>query len=148
MVVRDESIPATYSPTIQSPQDIYRLATTETDLIDLDREAIYAIHLDARNKVLGIEMVSLGTLNSSLVHPRETFKSAILTGASGLILLHNHPSNDPKPSEEDIQLTARISKAGEILGIELLDHLIVCAKGHYSMKQEHPRLFGNSDPSS
>jgi DNA repair protein RadC len=79
-----------------------------------------------------MDVVSVGTLTQSCGHPRELYKAAILTNAAAIILVHNHPSGDPSPSLEDAQLTARISKAGEILGIKLLDHVIIGELGHYS----------------
>ena len=141
LMVREDTLPSTPTITIQSPRDIFRVITAETDLIDLDREAIYSLFLDARNKILGIEEVSVGTLNSTLVHPREVFKGAILIGAAGLIIAHNHPSGDVEPSTEDIELTKRLSRAGDIIGVELLDHVIVSRKGFYSIKEKLPNLF-------
>jgi DNA repair protein RadC len=79
-----------------------------------------------------MDVVSVGTLTQSCGHPRELYNAAILTNAAAIILVHNHPSGDPSPSLEDAQLTARISKAGEILGIKLLDHVIIGELGHYS----------------
>lgn len=91
----------------------------------LDRENFVVLLLDTKNKVIGINTVSIGTLNSSLVHPREVFKPAILASAAALILAHNHPSGDPKPSREDIEVTKRLIEAGGLLGIQVLDHIIV-----------------------
>ena len=85
---------------------------------------------------LGINTVSIGSLSTSIVHPREVFKAAILMGAANIILAHNHPSGDPSPSKEDIEITQRLAKAGEILGIEVLDHLILTPSGHISFKDK------------
>ena len=93
-------------------------------LEDLDREQVIVCCLDNKNQPVSINVVSVGTLNSSLVHPREVFKTAILSNAASIILFHNHPSGDPEPSQEDINITTRIKDAGLILGIELLDHII------------------------
>ncbi len=82
--------------------------------------------------MIGIEVVSVGSLTASIVTPRELFKSAILESAAAVIISHNHPSGDPAPSQDDIRLTERISKAGEILGIKLLDHVIIGELGSYS----------------
>jgi DNA repair protein RadC len=79
-----------------------------------------------------MEVVSVGSLTASVVTPRELFKSAILASAAAIVISHNHPSGEPAPSQEDIRLTERISKAGEILGIKLLDHVIIGELGHYS----------------
>lgn len=94
-------------------------------LEDLDREQVIVCCLDNKNQPVSINVVSVGTLNSSLVHPREVFKTAILSNAASIILFHNHPSGDPEPSQEDINITTRIKEAGSILGIELLDHIII-----------------------
>ncbi|MBC3898514.1 DNA repair protein RadC [Acetobacterium malicum] len=94
-------------------------------LEDLDREQVIVCCLDNKNQPVSINVVSVGTLNSSLVHPREVFKTAILSNAASIILFHNHPSGDPEPSQEDINITTRIKDAGGILGIELLDHIII-----------------------
>ena len=101
-----------------------------------DREVFVAVLIDTRNQVLGINTVSIGSLSSSIVHPREVFKAAILMGAANIILAHNHPSGDPSPSKEDIEITRRLTKAGEILGIEVLDHLILTDTGFLSLKKE------------
>ena len=79
-------------------------------------------------------LISRGTLNASLVHPREVFRPAILASAAAIILVHNHPSGDPEPSDEDVSLTKRLVKAGEILGIEVLDHLVVAKRGFVSLR--------------
>ncbi len=90
-----------------------------------DREEFLVLLLDGKNKLLGFNLVSLGSLTSSLVHPREVFKPAILANAAAIILLHNHPSGDPIPSAEDIALTKRLREVGEIHGIQVLDHVII-----------------------
>lgn len=101
-----------------------------------DREHFACIHLSARNQANALEIVSTGSLNASLVHPREVFKAAILNNAASVILAHNHPSGDATPSREDIELTRRMVQAGELLGIEVLDHLIVTPEGGFlSMKE-------------
>jgi len=81
--------------------------------------------LDRKNKVIGLNTVSVGSLTASICHPREVFKAAILANAAAVILGHNHPSGDPQPSQEDRVLTARLAAAGQLLGIEVLDHIIV-----------------------
>ncbi|HOV91386.1 MAG TPA: DNA repair protein RadC [Syntrophorhabdaceae bacterium] len=92
---------------------------------DKNKEHFLLITLNTRNKVLGINHISTGTLNASLVHPREVFKEAIACCASSVIIAHNHPSGDPEPSQEDINITRRLIDAGKILGIEVLDHVII-----------------------
>jgi len=81
--------------------------------------------MDGKNRILCIDMVSVGSLNQSIVHPREVFKSALLSSSAGIILLHNHPSGDPTPSREDIEITRRLKEAGEILGVGVMDHIII-----------------------
>lgn len=102
----------------------------------LEREAFGVILLDTRHRFMGLHIVSVGTLNSSLVHPRETFRVAIVAGAAALLLIHNHPSGSTNPSIEDRTLTTRLQSAGTLLGIECLDHVIVARHGHYSFAQE------------
>ena len=92
---------------------------------DLDREQFWVLLVDTKLNVIGANCVSIGTLDASLVHPREVFKPAILANASGVILAHNHPSGNTAPSDEDIIITQRLRKAGEILGIYVHDHIIV-----------------------
>ena len=92
-----------------------------------EREHFYCIGLNTKNIVKYIDLVSLGSLTASLVHPRETFRLAVMRGAAAVIFSHNHPSGDPKPSQEDILLTRRLTQAGDVLGIKVLDHVIVGA---------------------
>ena len=108
-------------------------------LAGMDREYFLSILLNAKNTPVGVEEVSIGTQTSSLVHPRELFKSALLASAGSLILVHNHPSGNPKPSPEDHQITGRIKKAGEIMGVLLIDHIIIGDRSHYSFL-EHAAL--------
>jgi len=100
----------------------------------LDREAFSVILVGARNQVLRLLVISVGTLTCSLVHPREVFRPAIRHGAVSLILIHNHPSGDPEPSADDLALTKRLVKAGELLGIEVLDHVILAGSEFLSLK--------------
>jgi DNA repair protein RadC len=96
-----------------------------------DREHFTVVLLDARNRVVGVNTVSIGTLTASLVHPREVFKPAILANAAAIIVAHNHPSGDPEPSNEDVAITQRLGEAGALLGIRLLDHLVLGADGAF-----------------
>jgi len=97
-----------------------------------DVEQFIVLHLDTKNAIRTMQVVSTGTINASQVHPREVFRAAILNGASRVIVLHNHPSGDPKPSPEDIAMTARLKEAGKIIGINLLDHIIVGQNRYFS----------------
>src|SRR5215475_15865765 len=94
-------------------------------LADVDREHFLVLLLDQKNKVIGINTVSVGSLTASVVHPRECFKPAILSNAAAIILAHNHPSGAPQPSQEDRVLTVRLVAAGKLLGISVLDHVII-----------------------
>lgn len=100
------------------------------------RENFVVLCLNTKNRITGIHTVSVGTLNSSLVHPREVFQAALLSNSAGVIVGHNHPSGDVKPSREDLKVTSRLKEAGEILGIDLLDHLIV-GDDIYSFAEEN-----------
>ena len=118
---------------VAKPQDAYEILKRQ--LAWEDREIFACVILDARNQVLGINTVSLGTLNASLVHCREVFRPAILMGAASIIVAHNHPTGDPTPSRQDLELTRRLRDAGEIIGIEMLDHLIIAADKFLSLKE-------------
>ena len=89
------------------------------------KEYFYAMHLDGKNRICCVDEVSIGSLNQSIVHPRELFKTALLSSASAIILLHNHPTGDPSPSREDIEITKRLKDAGEMIGVRILDHIII-----------------------
>lgn len=121
-------------PMINTPSDAADLVMEE--MRKLDREHFRIIHLSTRNHVLGICPVSVGSLNSSIVHPRECFKDAIRRNANTIILLHNHPSGDPTPSSEDIEITRRLAEGGKILGIEVLDHIVIGDKKYVSLKEQ------------
>jgi DNA repair protein RadC len=103
---------------------------------EADREVFAVALLTVRHRVLGLHTVSVGCLTSSLVHPREVFKPAILSGSAALLLVHNHPSGDPEPSAEDIALTRRLTAGGQLLGIEILDHLILGEAGRFVSLRE------------
>jgi DNA repair protein RadC len=103
---------------------------------ETDREVFAVAFLTVRHRVLGLHTVSVGCLTSSVVHPREVFKPAILAGAAALLLAHNHPSGDPDPSAEDMALTRRLAAAGTILGIEVLDHLVLGEAGRFVSLRE------------
>lgn len=108
---------------INSPDDASNII--DQYLANADREHFGILCLDTKNKVTAIHTVSIGTLNSSVVHPREVFKAAILANANGIIIFHNHPSGDPTPSIEDRQVTNRLVEAGKVMGITVLDHVVV-----------------------
>lgn len=117
---------------IRGPDDVVALVGKR--LRKEQREQFLVILLNARHEVTAIETVSVGSLNASIVHPREVFKPAILASAASVVLVHNHPSGDPEPSEEDLSITKRLVEAGELLGIGVLDHVIVAGKGVVSFR--------------
>jgi DNA repair protein RadC len=89
------------------------------------KEQFLTLHLDGKNRIICMDLVSIGSLNQSIVHPREVFKTALLSNAAALILIHQHPTGDPTPSSEDLSITRRLKEAGEIMGIKVLDHIII-----------------------
>lgn len=118
---------------IKSPEDVADLVMD--DMKHLDREHFKVILLDSKHAVVGIETVSIGTVDSSLVHPREVLKPALEKSASAIILVHNHPSGSVSPSDEDILVTKRFVRCCDILGIEILDHIIVGYEGYKSLRE-------------
>lgn len=106
------------------------------DMRHLDREHFKTVLLNAKHRVLGVADVSVGCLTSSLVHPREVFKEAIRRSSAAVVLVHNHPSGDPSPSREDILVTERLVRAGEILGIQVLDHVILGDSAFVSLREK------------
>ncbi len=123
-------------PMISSPADVERLLRGR--IANLDRENFVVVLLNTKNEVIETSTVSIGTLGASLVHPREVFKPAVRASAASVILAHNHPSGKVEPSQEDREVTRRLGEAADILGIEVLDHVIV-GDGYFSMK-EHGML--------
>lgn len=110
-------------PTIGGPRDVANLLMP--DLRYLKKETLKAILLSTKNHVLAVKTISVGDLSSSIVHPREVFQDAVIASAASVIVAHNHPSGDPTPSAEDVAVTKRLISAGEILGIDLLDHIVI-----------------------
>lgn len=121
-------------PTIRSPQDAAQLVME--DMRYLKKEHFICMFLNTKNQVTAIETLSIGSLNASIVHPREVFRSAIQRSSASIICVHNHPSGDPTPSDEDKLVTSRLVEAGEIVGIEVLDHLIIGDQSYVSLKQQ------------
>ncbi len=121
-------------PSIKSAKDVARMMIPEMQ--SLDREHFVILLLYTKNHVTQVHTVSIGSLNASVVHPRECFRPAIAAQAAAVILVHNHPSGDPEPSPEDISLTRRLSAAGDLLGIKVLDHVIIGANRYASVMEE------------
>ena len=103
--------------------------------IDQQKEHFWVMGLNAKNRVLYIELVTLGILNESLIHPREVFRSAVIKGISRLIFCHNHPSGEVEPSKEDIDITKRLREGGKLLGLRVLDHIIISDNDLFSFQQ-------------
>lgn len=119
---------------IGSPSDAVELVRHFIE--SSDRELLIVCCLDTKNQPTAIHTVSIGSLNSSIVHPREVFKTAILSNSASIIIFHNHPSGDPSPSSEDISVTTRLKECGKIIGIELIDHIIVGDNNFVSIKEK------------
>lgn len=119
---------------ITSPKDVTNLLMGEMD--DLNQEVLKVILLNTKNIVIGTRDVFKGSLNTSIVHPREIFKQAINKNSASIIICHNHPSGDPTPSQEDINITLRIKECGNIIGIQLLDHIIIGKNKFISLKEK------------
>jgi len=117
---------------LNTPQDVY---SRFKDMRESDRERFYSVLLDNKNKVIGVDLVSQGTLSESPVHPREVYKSALLASASSVIFVHSHPSGDPTPSIQDSEITRMLDDAGKLLGIVLLDHVIIGNGRYYSFSE-------------
>jgi DNA repair protein RadC len=120
---------------ITKPDEIVKYIKPEIE--DFSKENFFVVSFDVRNRVLGIDKISKGTLSASLVHPRETFESAIRKHAAQIIVAHNHPSGDPEPSEDDIRITKRLYEAGKIMGIELMDHIVITKESYCSLKDKN-----------
>jgi DNA repair protein RadC len=121
-------------PAVNTPEDAARLVMGR--MRHLDKEEFRVILLNTKNRVVHTETVAVGTLNSTGVQPREVFKSAIRRSAAAVILIHNHPSGDPTPTREDVALTRRLIQAGELVGIEILDHIVIGDNRYVSLKAE------------
>lgn len=132
--VRDRSLPYETNHVSSPDVAIGILKTFINECCHTDRESFVVMCLDTKNKVTALTLVSIGTINNTLVHPREVFKAAILSNSASIILAHNHPSGDANPSHEDIEVTKRIKDAGSIIGIEVIDHIIIGDEKTTSLK--------------
>lgn len=119
---------------ICSPKDVYTLMYPK--MREQKKEKFITLCLDTKNQILKEEVVSIGSLNASIVHPREVFKSALLESSASVIMVHNHPSGDPSPSREDIMVTEKMVEGGKLLGIDVLDHIIIGDGKYVSLKDE------------
>ena len=124
-----------FNITVKNPDDMVQVFN---DIVNMDKQAeeIFCIVcFNVKNQITGVFEVSRGGLSSSIVHPREVFKRALLNNAAAILLAHNHPSGNPEPSLDDIKITKRLMKAGKLLNIEVLDHLIIGDEKHCSLKE-------------
>jgi len=119
-------------PIIQSPKDVISQVSF---LRDKHREHFVVLFLNARNQLITKKDLFIGTLNANLVHPREIFSAALKYNAAALILIHNHPSGDPEPSQDDLEITKRLVEAAKIMGLEIIDHLIISQESYFSFKE-------------
>jgi DNA repair protein RadC len=118
---------------VRSPEDVAELMIPE--MRGLDREHFKALLLDTKNGIRRIVTIAVGSLNAALVHPREIFKAAVTASAAGIIMVHNHPTGNPEPSNEDADLTVRFARCGELMGIDLVDHIIIGGNSYVSMRE-------------
>ena len=118
---------------IKSSRDIYQLFSY---LSKETKEHFIAIHLDTKNKIICVDTISVGSLTSSIVHPREVFKSVLLSSAASIAIVHNHPSGTPEPSSDDINITKRLKEAGDFLGIPIIDHIIIGNGSYISLLEK------------
>lgn len=132
MLVRDNKKTETETKFIKSSDDVNKII--QSYLNGADREHFVIVLLNRKNGIIGINTVSVGDLSSSIVHPREVFKPAIVAGAASIILAHNHPSGDPTPSSNDLRVTDQLKEAGDLLGIEVLDHIVIGDGRYVSLK--------------
>ena len=130
MLVKESEDTFTKYPKFQNSSELFESFQKEFSM--LDREHFFMITLDSKNRTIGYHTISIGSLSTSIVHPREVFKPAILDNSAAVIFLHNHPSGDPAPSFEDRECTKRLTSAAQILGVKVLDHIIFGETDYYS----------------
>lgn len=133
MARRLESFSEGEKQKINSPEDVYRLIYPR--MREQKKECFIELCLDTKNQIIKEDTISVGSLNANIVHPREVFKTALSESAAHIIVVHNHPSGDPAPSKEDIEITKKLVETGKIMGIDVLDHVIIGDGRHFSMKE-------------
>lgn len=119
---------------VQTSQDIYNYMIAESKI---DRECCWVIHLNTKNHIIEKELVSMGTVNASLIHPREIFRKALIAGSTSIMIVHNHPSGVVDPSSEDVEISLRLMEASKIINVPILDFIIIGYNGHYSFLDRH-----------
>ncbi len=147
LLVKDAPVvPAEIQPLVgiqfRSSVDIYRAFK---QLASMPVESFLVVHLDSKNRMVGMTTTSIGSMTSSLVHPRDVFRPAIANMTAGLIFIHNHPSGDPAPSDEDIQITKRLCEVGKVVGIRCLDHIVIGSGRYFSFADEGRMSGGEHD---
>jgi DNA repair protein RadC len=133
LLMVQEEVQRTRNDRITGADDVYRVLH---EYASKDQEHFLLLTLDGASKIIAKRVIHIGTLNQSLVHPREIFKPAITDGAAGIVISHNHPSGTLKPSRSDLQITQRLKEVATLVGIELLDHVILTEQGYYSFSEE------------
>lgn len=121
---------------MNSPERIVKLATEYLRMHELPEEYMYMVCMNTKLDMIGVFEISHGNVNSSIVGTREVFQKALLANAVNIVVIHNHPSGDPKPSREDVEVTKRLMEAGRIVGVQLLDHIIIGRPGYTSLKEK------------
>jgi DNA repair protein RadC len=127
--------------TVGEPADVYEILRVIYSKLDDDQEHLILLILNISNEVTGYKLISSGSQDKTLVDPRILFRNALLLGAARIIIAHNHPSGKLRASRPDLTVTKRVTEAGKILDVEVLDHIIYTPKGFLSMKSEHPEIF-------
>lgn len=133
-LVREKPIPYGMDTRISKSDDIYGLFKILIE--EMDRETVWGVCLNSKNRITCLSQISIGGIDSSSFHPREIFRIAILANASGIIMVHNHPSGDSTPSDTDISATARLAEAATMMGIRLWDHIIIGLDSFYSFRDD------------
>lgn len=135
-LVKEKTTRYDVNNTLTSPEIAYKFIERVCELSSEPEENLMMLTLNTKNTVTGVFTVSKGSLNNSIVHPREVYKRALLNNANSIMIFHNHPSGDPAPSREDIAITKRLEEAGKIIGIKLLDHLIIGDERFTSLREK------------
>ncbi len=130
--LKEEYKEYTTRPLMTSPEKVFNILKP---MFPPDKEVFFLLSLNTKNGITAIRTISIGSLNANIVHPREVFRAALMDDASSIIVAHNHPSGDPTPSREDIDITKKLVETGKIMGIKLLDHVIIGDGRHFSMQE-------------
>ncbi|MBW7476679.1 DNA repair protein RadC [Paenibacillus oenotherae] len=133
-LVQEFTAPSPEPIIIRSPSDVFSLM--EFDMRYASKELFVCLFLNTKNHIIAKEVISIGTLNATLVHPREVFRAAIKRNSASVICCHNHPSGNPEPSPEDIQITKQLVSVGQLIGIEVLDHVIIAGHSYVSIREK------------